>query len=99
MLCACCDTVTATSSPLLLVWRRCGRAPDDLASIVLVEEAAHCTQSDAIISIYRRLPMPAPLIAGAISVLPQGLRDALYNQVVGGAELCMQHLLQPLSQA
>jgi predicted DCC family thiol-disulfide oxidoreductase YuxK len=81
-LCACCNPLLRPPG------RRCGRAPDDLSSIVLVEEGGHHTRSDAIINIYSRLPMPAPLIAGAIRVLPQGLRDALYNQVCVDSRGC-----------
>jgi hypothetical protein len=53
---------------------------------VLVEEDRHFTKTDAIyhiyqLSIYRRLPMPGPILAAVVGGWPRAIRDALYDQV------------------
>jgi predicted DCC family thiol-disulfide oxidoreductase YuxK len=70
--------VTATTTTLL---RRCGRAPDDISSIVLVEEGAHYIKSDAILRIATRLALPLPVVAAALMPLPYFIKDTFYDQV------------------
>lgn len=61
--------------------RRCGRAPDDISSIVLVEEAGFHLRSEAVRRIGARLGAPLPLLAAAAEPVPLPLRDWLYVQV------------------
>lgn len=60
---------------------RCGRAPDDISSIVLVEEGAHYIKSDAILRIATRLALPLPVVAAALMPLPYFIKDTVYDQV------------------
>ena len=60
---------------------RCGRAPDDISSIVLVEEGGHYIKSDAVLRIASRLGLPLPLVAAALMPLPHFIRDTFYDQV------------------
>jgi predicted DCC family thiol-disulfide oxidoreductase YuxK len=61
--------------------QRCGRQPDDISSIVLVEEDRCLIKSDAILQIAQRLDAPWPWVSAPGYVLPLGLRDVLYDQV------------------
>lgn len=60
---------------------RCGRAPDDISSIVLVEEGAHYIKSDAILRIATRLALPLPVVAAALMPLPYLIKDTFYDQI------------------
>jgi predicted DCC family thiol-disulfide oxidoreductase YuxK len=60
---------------------RCGRAPDDISSIVLVEEGQHYIKSDAILRIASRLALPMPLVAAALMPFPYFIKDTFYDQV------------------
>ena len=60
---------------------RCGRSPDDISSIVLVEEGGHYTKSDAVLRIATRLGLPLPVVAAALMPLPHFIRDTFYDQV------------------
>lgn len=61
--------------------RRSGRAPDDISSIVLVEEGASHVRSEAILRIGQRLGLPFPALAALGLLVPTGLRDAAYDVV------------------
>ncbi|CAK0781790.1 hypothetical protein CVIRNUC_005471 [Coccomyxa viridis] len=63
--------------------QRCGRQPDDISSIVLVEEDACHIKSEAILRIGRRLRQPFPVGAAPLFVLPGFLRDGFYDQIAG----------------
>ena len=63
--------------------QRCGRAPDDISSIVLVEAEAprHWIKSDAILRIGTLLDMPLPLVCSALLLSPNLIRDGVYDVV------------------
>lgn len=61
--------------------KRCGRAPDDISSIVLVEKDRHFIRSEAILRIGVRLNAPLPALAALGLPTPLPLRDWLYDQV------------------
>ena len=64
----------------------CGRDPDDLSSMLVVEADKHLSlKSDAAIRI-AEVAAPHPLLGGALEkaakmLLPQGVRDGAYDQV------------------
>jgi predicted DCC family thiol-disulfide oxidoreductase YuxK len=67
---------------------RCGRAPDDISSIVLVEldpaapsGARGHIKSEAVRRISARLGLPFPVLAALAQPVPLPLRDLLYDQV------------------
>lgn len=60
---------------------RCGRSPDDISSIVLVERGACYTKSEAVRRIGARLGVPFPLLAALAEPFPLPIRDFLYEQV------------------
>lgn len=60
---------------------RCGRSPDDISSIVLVEPERCYTKSEAVRRIGARLGLPFPLLAALAQPVPGPLRDFLYDQV------------------
>ena len=62
--------------------RRAGRAPDDISSIVLVEERDAFVKSDAVLRIATYLENPLLPAAGTLGVLVPGFaRDAVYDLV------------------
>jgi predicted DCC family thiol-disulfide oxidoreductase YuxK len=61
--------------------QRCGRRPDDITSIVLVEEDRCSIKSEAILRIARLLEQPFPVVAALLFPLPGMVRDAFYDQV------------------
>ena len=62
--------------------KRSGRSPDDISSIVLVEEDQSYIKSEAILRIGRRLNVPFQVLGtmGLVGV-PGFLRDAAYDAV------------------
>ncbi|GLC39244.1 hypothetical protein PLESTM_000868100, partial [Pleodorina starrii] len=60
---------------------RCGRSPDDLSSIVLVEPHRHFIRSEAILRIGAALRVPLPQLAAFGFPLPLPLRDAFYDAI------------------
>ncbi|GLC43579.1 hypothetical protein PLESTB_000396000 [Pleodorina starrii] len=60
---------------------RCGRSPDDLSSIVLVEPHRHFIRSEAILRIGAALRVPLPLLAAFGFPVPLPLRDAFYDAI------------------
>ena len=75
--------------------QRCGRQPDDISSIVLVEEDACHIKSEAILRIGRRLRQPFPVGAAPLFVLPGFLRDGFYDQVCFQATAISKLRVQP----
>lgn len=78
----------------------CGRSPDDLSTIVLVEGPGgnHQVRSEAVLRIAQGLGLPLPLVAGALLPLPLPFRDAVYKQVAnnrytlfGGSKSCRMY--------
>lgn len=61
--------------------RRSGRSPDDISSIVLVEENESFIKSDAILKIAQYLQLPFPLLGSLGLPVPQFVRDGIYDQV------------------
>ena len=62
--------------------RRAGRAPEDISSIVLVEEDGAYVKSDAVLRIATYLENPALPAAAALGMLfPSVLRDVVYDLV------------------
>ena len=62
--------------------RRVGREPNDISSIVLVEENAAYVKSEAVLRIATYLENPALPAAAALGMLfPSGLRDVVYDVV------------------
>ncbi|KAK9794903.1 hypothetical protein WJX73_002169 [Symbiochloris irregularis] len=59
----------------------CGRARDDISSIVLVEENRCHIKSDAILKIGQGLNLPIAALATLASPLPGPLRDVAYDQI------------------
>ena len=61
--------------------QRSGRSPDDISSIVLVEEDASYIKSDAILKIAQYLQLPFPVLGSLALPIPQFLRDSAYDAV------------------
>lgn len=58
-----------------------GRNPDDLSSMVLVEEDGLYTKSEAVLRIGQHMSMPLSAAASTAAILPRPLRDGLYDSV------------------
>ncbi|KAK9831743.1 hypothetical protein WJX74_007799 [Apatococcus lobatus] len=61
--------------------QRCGRAPDDISSIVFVEPDACFIKSEAVLRIAQKLDQPFQALASSLLPLPGIIRDAVYDQV------------------
>jgi predicted DCC family thiol-disulfide oxidoreductase YuxK len=61
--------------------QRSGRNPDDISSIVLVEESGSFIKSEAILRIAKYLQIPFPVLAQLALPLPTFIRDGVYDQV------------------
>lgn len=61
--------------------QRCGRRPDDISSIVLVESNACYIKSEAILRIAKKLSAPYPALAKVLLPLPDFFRDLVYDRV------------------
>jgi hypothetical protein len=68
---------------------RCGRSPDDISSIVLVEKSGCYLKSEAVRRIGARLGVPFPLLAALAEPFPLPIRDFLYDQV-GWSAVCVR---------
>ncbi|GAB4816727.1 hypothetical protein N2152v2_003773 [Parachlorella kessleri] len=68
------------SKPGRELLRRAGRSPDDLSSIVLVENDKTYIKSEAILRIGQRLNMPFALLAGLAFLVPKPAADVMYEQ-------------------
>lgn len=60
---------------------RCGRNPDDISSIVLVEEKTHHLKSDAILRIAQACDMPLAVASSMMFLFPAFFRDGVYDVV------------------
>ncbi|KAL3702507.1 hypothetical protein R1sor_020529 [Riccia sorocarpa] len=60
---------------------RSGRAPDDLSSILLVDEERAYIKSEAILGMAKYLQSPFPPLGLAASLVPLFMRDVLYDQI------------------
>eukprot|EP00878_Enallax_costatus_P032525 GHUV01035749.1.p1 GENE.GHUV01035749.1~~GHUV01035749.1.p1 ORF type:complete len:198 (+),score=38.37 GHUV01035749.1:122-715(+) len=58
---------------------RCGRRPDDISSIVLVEAHGCYIKSEAVLRIATKLGMPWPLLAGLALLTPRFVRWAAWQ--------------------
>lgn len=61
--------------------QRSGRRPDDISSIVLVEEDGAYIKSDAVLRIGKGLDGPVPIFSAISAALPKPVRDFAYDQV------------------
>ena len=61
--------------------QRSGRAPDDISSIVLVEDDASYIKSEAILRIAKHLELPFPVVAQLGLPFPLFFRDTVYDAV------------------
>lgn len=61
--------------------RRAGREPDDISSIVLVDDSAAYIKSDAILRIARKLNLPFPFLGSAGLFFPKLPRDVFYDVI------------------
>lgn len=59
----------------------CGRKPDDISSMVVVENDGFHIKSDAAIEIAKKLQLPLPLVSALFTPVPQPIRDAMYDVV------------------
>ena len=60
----------------------CGRHPDDISSIVLVQaNGKHHIRSEAVLRIAEGLQVPFPIVAAALLPVPRLIRDPLYDLV------------------
>ena len=59
--------------------QRCGRAPDDISSIVLVENDTCYIKSEAVLRIGQKLEMPLPILTTLAFPLPLFFRDEVYD--------------------
>lgn len=69
------------STPGRQLLARCGRAPDDISSVVLVEENCFYIKSEAVLRTLLKMRMPLPLLAGLALLVPKFIRDMLYDQM------------------
>ncbi|CAL8468395.1 g7935 [Coccomyxa elongata] len=63
--------------------QRCGRRPDDISSIVLVEPNACHIKSEAILRIGKLLRAPYPALVEILFPLPNVFRDLVYDRIAG----------------
>ena len=62
--------------------RRCGRDPDDISSIVLVEASGqHYIRSDAVLHIASKLGVPLRMLSMLGFPVPRFIRDTAYDVV------------------
>ena len=76
-----CRFAALQSSAGRLLLQRSGRSPDDISSIVLIDETNSYIRSDAILRIGQQLGMPLSVLAWLGLLVPKPLRDALYDQI------------------
>ncbi|KAI6689959.1 hypothetical protein NL676_026787 [Syzygium grande] len=61
--------------------RRSGRDPDDISSVVLVEEERSYIKSDAVLKIMEYIDLPFPQLAFLLQFVPIILRDFAYDNM------------------
>ncbi|KAM0822398.1 hypothetical protein ACQ4PT_071509 [Festuca glaucescens] len=67
--------------------RRSGRSPDDISSVVLVEQDRSYIKSDAVLRIMEYLNLPFPQLAAFLNIAPLFLRDFAYDNVANNRYL------------
>ncbi|KAL2649261.1 hypothetical protein R1flu_017389 [Riccia fluitans] len=60
---------------------RSGRSPDDISSVVLVDQVRAYIKSEAVLQTLRYLGFPFPPLGLAASIVPLFVRDVVYDQV------------------
>ncbi|MFS7992424.1 hypothetical protein Hanom_Chr12g01082131 [Helianthus anomalus] len=61
--------------------RRSGRAPDDISSVVLVEQNRSYIKSEAVLKIMEYIDLPFPQLAFFLHFVPLFIRDFVYENV------------------
>ncbi|PKU84234.1 DCC family protein At1g52590, chloroplastic [Dendrobium catenatum] len=61
--------------------QRSGRSPDDISSVVLVEQDRSYIKSEAVIKIMEYLDLPFPQLASLLKLFPLFLRDFTYDNI------------------
>ncbi|KAH7565055.1 hypothetical protein JRO89_XS09G0121700 [Xanthoceras sorbifolium] len=61
--------------------RRSGRDPDDISSVVLVEQDRSHIKSDAVLRIMEYIDLPFPQLAFFLQFVPQFIRDFAYENI------------------
>ncbi|XP_062008235.1 DCC family protein At1g52590, chloroplastic [Rosa rugosa] len=61
--------------------RRSGRAPDDISSVVLVEQDRSFIKSEAVVKIMEHIDLPFPQLAFFVQFVPLFIRDFVYDNV------------------
>ncbi|KAK2425422.1 putative thiol-disulfide oxidoreductase DCC [Trifolium repens] len=64
-----------------MLLRRSGRAPDDISSVVLVENNRSYIKSEAVLKIMEYIDLPFPQIAFLLQFMPLFVRDFVYDNV------------------
>eukprot|EP01023_Acetabularia_acetabulum_P034387 TRINITY_DN322_c0_g1_i1.p3 TRINITY_DN322_c0_g1~~TRINITY_DN322_c0_g1_i1.p3 ORF type:complete len:209 (+),score=23.03 TRINITY_DN322_c0_g1_i1:3-629(+) len=60
--------------------QRCGRSPEDISSMVLVEKDKCHIRSEAVLRIAEKLNIPFPIFSTFLLPLPRSIRDSAYDQ-------------------
>ncbi|KAL8242657.1 hypothetical protein R6Q59_012959 [Mikania micrantha] len=61
--------------------RRSGRAPDDISSVVLVEQNRSYIKSEAVLKIMEYIDLPFPQLAFFLQFVPLFIRDFVYENI------------------
>ncbi|KAM0020206.1 putative DCC1-like thiol-disulfide oxidoreductase family [Helianthus debilis subsp. tardiflorus] len=61
--------------------RRSGRAPDDISSVVLVEQNRSYIKSEAVLKIMEYIDLPFPQLAFFLHFVPLFVRDFVYENI------------------
>ncbi|XP_071686002.1 DCC family protein At1g52590, chloroplastic isoform X2 [Rutidosis leptorrhynchoides] len=61
--------------------RRSGRAPDDISSVVLVEQNRSYIKSEAVLKIMEYIDLPFPQLAFFLQFVPLFIRDIVYENI------------------
>lgn len=64
-----------------MLLRRSGRAPDDISSVVLVENDRSYIKSEAVLKIMEYIDLPFPQLAFLLQLMPLFVRDFVYDNV------------------
>ncbi|XP_057457617.1 DCC family protein At1g52590, chloroplastic isoform X1 [Lotus japonicus] len=64
-----------------MLLRRSGRAPDDISSVVLVENDRSYIKSEAVLKIMEYIDFPFPQLAFLVQFVPLFIRDFAYDNV------------------
>ncbi|XP_061359802.1 DCC family protein At1g52590, chloroplastic [Gastrolobium bilobum] len=64
-----------------MLLRRSGRAPDDISSVVLVENGRSYIKSEAVLKIMEYIDLPFPQLGFLLQFVPLFVRDFVYDNV------------------